>query len=374
MYPLDIAVIVETKSIWDELQATLAGTPVRVVLELSRITDAQSFLEKVSNARPDVVLMEIEKEQEGLEDIVKAVRGTSTSPFFFALHPSQNPEIILKALRAGATEFLAPPFGDPLKQALERVSTERARKQHQSGRSGGHAIGFISAKGGCGATTLACHTSVRLGAQSGQKVLLADFDMDAAMVGFVMKSKSPYTILDALRDVQRLDTNFWHALVSNGIPNLEILTGPQAPASVRAVGGDQIRYVMRFVREQYDWLVLDLGRGLSEFTLRSIEELDELYIVTTLEIPALHQAKVMIERLGKSGYNMNRLRLVVNRSPKRSELTADDIKKMLGLPVFSTISDDPEALHESFAEGKLVASGTSVARQFDDLSMKILKG
>jgi len=274
-------------------------------------------------------------------------------------------------LRAGANEFLSPPLREAVQQALERVSAERARKQNVSGRTGGRAVGFVSAKGGCGATTIACHCAVRLGARSGQKVLLADFDMDASMVGFVMKAKSPYTILDAFRDVQRLDANFWHALVSNGIPNLEILTGPQPPASVRGVGGDQIRYVLRFVRDQYDWLVLDLGRGLSEFSMRTIEELDEIYLITTLDIPALHHAKTTLERLSKNNYNLSRVRLVVNRSPKHAELTADDLKTMLGVPVFATVADDPEAFHESFAEGKLVAQGSNAARQFEALTLKI---
>ena len=61
---------------------------------------------------------------------------------------------------------------------------------------------------------------MELGRAGGRKVLLADFDMDAGMVGFLMKVKSPYSILDAINNLHRLDASYWKALVSNGIPGL----------------------------------------------------------------------------------------------------------------------------------------------------------
>ena len=67
------------------------------------------------------------------------------------------------------------------KKSLERRSMERSRRR-EGAKGGGKSLGFMSAKGGCGATTLICHVAAELG-RLNQKVLLADLDLDAGMVG-----------------------------------------------------------------------------------------------------------------------------------------------------------------------------------------------
>ena len=70
-----------------------------------------------------------------------------------------------------------------------------------------------------------------------QKVLLADLDLDAGMVGFITKTKSVYSILDAVNNLHRLDIHYWKALVSNGIPGVEIVSSPMALASKQPAEG-----------------------------------------------------------------------------------------------------------------------------------------
>jgi pilus assembly protein CpaE len=370
VYPLSIGLIIETKALWDDLQRALAELPVRVVLEQNGIADWPSFLEKLNRMRPDVLLVDIAGVKDMLEEAVQRIRSVAAPPAVFALHSQLDSDLILRTLRSGAGEYLFPPFKDSLRAALERVSAERNRQQ-QGAKPGGRAVGFLSAKGGCGATTVACHTASVLAGRTGQKTLLADFDLDAGMIAFLMKSKSQYTVFDALKNVHRLDANYWSALISNGIPHLEIMAAPAPPAAAQSITPEQIRYVVRFGRTQYDWMVFDLGRSLSQFSFQVVDEMDETFIVTTLEITALHQAKQLIQRLLDSGYGSHRLRLLLNRAPKRSEITLDELRGMLGLPVYAAIANDYASLQESYAEGKLAPPGSLLARQFNDLVAKI---
>ena len=213
-------------------------------------------------------------------------------------------------------------------------------------------LGLVSAKGGCGATTIACHTAVPLASRTGRKVLLADFDMEAGLIGFLMKAKSPYNVLDALKNVHRLDPNYWSALISNGIPNLEILSGPQPPPprtlSLRNRFGMSCASAAPSTTGSC-WI----SAVVSRYSFRAIEEVDEIYIVHHAGSPALHQAKQLIQRLVDSGCGMARIRLLLNRPPKRSDITLDELKTMLGIPVYATIADEYAALQESCNEGKL---------------------
>lgn len=370
MYPLSIGLIIDDKKIWDDLQSVLRELPVRVVMEEAGFSGDTSLIEKVERLRPDVLLIDISAAGDRLEAGVRELRSAACSPAVVALHTAAEPDAILRALRAGAAEFLYLPIGDQLRIALEKVSAEKSRVQ-QNSLPGGRVIGFVSGKGGCGATTLACHTAVDIAAAINGKVLIADCDMDAGMVGFLLKSKSPYTILDAIRNVNRLDPNYWNALVSNGIPRLHILSGPQAPAPLQGASAEQIRFVMRFGRTLYDWIVLDLGRSLNEFSFRAVEELDDLFIVSTFEVPALHQTKQLVKRLLDSGYGSSRLKLILNRAPKKSEISLDELEGMLGVAVYATVSNDYQSLQEAYTEGRLLAGTTALGRELNDFASRI---
>jgi pilus assembly protein CpaE len=370
VYPLTAGIVVHTKALWDELQTALTDLPVRVLFEHPEIGDLGAVLDKIERMRPEIVVLDVSTLVDSLEKVIRGIRSTSAAPAVVALNTVADTEVILNAMRAGATEYLYPPFAEPFRAALERVSHER-RSAAQSLRPGGRIIGFTSAKGGCGATTLACHTAIELSQLIKGKVLLADLDFDAGLIGFLLKSKSPYTISDAVRNTQRLDQSYWQALVSNGVRSgLEIITAP-LPGSRTVLKPEQLRFVLSFVRTQYDWIVLDLGRGLNPLSYSAIEEVEDLFMVTTLEVPALHQAKLMAHKLLETGYRKERLHLLLNQTPKSYELTLDELEKMLGVPVYTSIPSEYNAIHESYSEGKLVDRGTNLGKHFTRLAMKI---
>ncbi|MCL4401923.1 MAG: AAA family ATPase, partial [Acidobacteria bacterium] len=352
MYPLTIALGIETKELWDEVQLCLRDLPVRVLIEQRDLSDRRTLLDRVERLRPDVVVMEIGALGALVEEATRELKAVSDDMMIAAVHTSAEPEVILAAMRAGVHEYLHPPLQANLRAALERKSAERLRRRDS--RTGGRILGFFSAKGGCGATTVACHVGVELGRENTHKVLLADLDIDSGVMGFLLKAKSTYSILDAVENVHRLDFSYWKALVSNGIPGVEIIPAPVASAARQIPSQDELRPVLSFLRLHYDFVIADLGRSLGGAASSVLGELDEAFLVTSLEVPALHQAKAIVQRLLDSGYGKNRLRLVLNRVPKRLDVTPEEIEKMLGLPVYIMLPDDYAELYECYSAGKLL--------------------
>jgi pilus assembly protein CpaE len=181
-----------------------------------------------------------------------------------------------------------------------------------------------------------------------------------------LKSTTSYSIADAARNLQHLDESYWHGLVFNGIPDLDVLTAPP-PATPGLVSPDQMEPVVAFARTLYDWIVLDLGRNLTPYTLPILGHIDGLYVVTTYEIPALHQAKGMIQSVLHAGDSQDRLHLLMNRMPRHNEVTLDEIGEMLGLPVTETIPNDYAALQEAYAEGRLLNPDTPLGKGYAHL-------
>src|SRR5580658_6805339 len=370
MYPLTIGLAIKNRDLWEQAQSCLADLPFRIIVEHQDIGDVSNFLDRLERMRPDVVLIDISGWREPLEGLVTSIRAAIGDPMIIALNASADPDAILASMRAGINEYLYPPLREPLRRALEKRSAERSRRRDAGAKAGGKSFAFMSAKGGCGATTLVTHVAAELGRQN-QKVLLADLDLDSGMVGFITKTKSVYSILDAVNNLHRLDIHYWKALVSNGIPGVEIVAAPLTLASKYQIKDEQVRHVLGFARPHYDWTLVDLGRSLSHTAMAALEEIDEACLVTTLEVPALHQSKQIIQTLLDSGYGKQRIRLILNRTPKRLDITPGELEKTLGVPIFCMIPNGYPELYEAYAEGRMLGKGSELSKQIVRLANKL---
>jgi pilus assembly protein CpaE len=370
MEPLTLGLVIEDKDLRLDVQTSIHEMPVRVLMDQPEISDWVAFLEKLGRVRPDVLLVELTRLNLTLDEAVRSLKANVAAPMVVVLHKSADPELILAALRAGANEYLYAPFGEKLKKSLERLALERL-KQRGGRAQGGKAIAFLSVKGGCGSTTIACHVAAEIARQSRQQVLLADFDLDAGLVSFLMKSRSKYSLIDAIKNINRLDLSFWKALVSNGLPGLEVIAAPSAMTPKEHLNPEQVRHVLRFVRSCYQWTIVDLGRSLSLLSMHALGEIDELYLVSTMELLSLHQTRQIAEALVHSGYRRDRMHLILNRTPKRPPLTWEEIEKLLGLSLYAVLPDESTELHSCYTEGKLLSATSQLGKHLGRLAAKL---
>ena len=125
-----------------------------------------------------------------------------------ALLDGNDPDLILRCLRAGAVEFLIHPF------TVEQVDAAFAKLGRLQGsgelqiREPAKLFAVMPAKGGCGGTTLAANLAFQMKRLGAKRVLLADMDMLAGVLSFVLKIKSIYTLPDALAARQRARQRF----------------------------------------------------------------------------------------------------------------------------------------------------------------------
>ncbi|MGH9674897.1 MAG: AAA family ATPase, partial [Bryobacteraceae bacterium] len=248
---MNVGLIIGSTDLLAEVQSALHEAPVRVVLEQREIGDAAGLTEKLERAQPDVMLIALHQLSTPIDELVRQVKSASSSPMVIAVHSSADSETILKWVRAGADEFVYTPLKSDLQAALVRMAVSRAQRKAGT-KPRGKVFGFLAAKGGCGATTLACHLAVELHRITNLQVLLADFDLESGLIGFLMKSQCRYSLLDAVENAGRMDLSLWKALVSNGYPGVEVIMAPSSPGLNRTVALENFRYIVPFVRGHYD--------------------------------------------------------------------------------------------------------------------------
>ena len=332
-------------------------------------SDWKSVLHRTSQDHPEVLLVEIAAIRSDLTNALKAIKKAAPQTKIIALHPSDDPQIILAALRAGANEFVSPPYGDSFGPALSRVI--ESQKDERSPERRGKVVGFLSAKGGCGATTLACHIAADLQRQTSKQVLLADLDLTSGMVGFLMKTAGNYSILDAISNLPRLDESLWKALISKYKPGIDVIASPEDFSYEHAPSGDELRQAIRFMRTQHDWIVLDLGRSLNEVVAALYGELDELFLISVLEVSALHGLKAITQKLRDRGEDLTKLEVVLNRTPKMMDITQEELQKVIGRPLYAMLPNDYPSLYQSYSAGTLLSPDNRLAQQFSILTRKL---
>ncbi len=328
----------------------------------------QSVLAKLREEQPEVLMLEVGPMLARLGEALREVKACTPRTKVVALHPSPDPASILTALRSGAHEFIHPPWNENLRPALERMLVAGA---DEGGRRRGKVVGLLSAKGGCGATTIACHVADDLHRNTKRKIVLADMDLVSGMVGFAMKAKTSYSVLDAIQNIARLDESLWKALIVEYKPGFDVIPAPNSFSQDQFLPKQDLVELLRFMRTQYDWTVLDLGRSLNGIVSDLYEEIDQILLVSVLEVTALHGLKTIVRLLTERGENLDKLQLVINRTPKMMDMTTDELAKILGRPLYAMLPNDYPSLYQSYSSGTLLSPENRLAQQFGQLTSKI---
>jgi len=367
MYPLALGIAIRNNALWAELTQALRCFPFRVVADLHEYRG--SNVEHLAEAEPDVVFVET-PDAGSSENIVAAVRAQiNPAALIVALHPSPTVDTVVSAIRAGANEFLQIPIAANLGAILERAQTTFSSHRR------GSAVGFVSVKGGCGSSTIACHSAVSIGARldrHGKRALLIDLDLSTGVGRFIMKCQSSYSVVDAVQSFQKLDWSYWESIVAATHPGLDVLSAPENLHADLHLDHEKLRSVLAFARRYYAWTILDLGRGMGQLATSVLAELSDLYLIATDEITPLHMTRQIFRTVDEMKYPRERVRFVLNRMPRSSRSRNKEIAKVLGIPVFATLPNDYSALYECYSYGRLLPRRSKLARGISSLSARII--
>lgn len=282
---------------------------------------------------------------------------------------NDDPGLIMQCLRQGASGFLIQPFtSDQLKASLEKLSRSCAPMQ-AAAPSQCEIYCVIPVKGACGATTLACNLAYALKRVESKSLLLADLDGLTGTLPFLLKLKSNYSFVDALTVAGSLDADLWKALITN-CRGVDVLLSPEN--RVDSIGDlYDPGPLLGYMRRAYETVVLDTGSAYGDWNSSLARLSDEMLLVTTNELPALHAAQRVLGYLERCGCTRSNVRLVVNRYEGEGRLPQDGISKALGIEVFHTLPSEYPSIQRALMEGKPAPPGSAFGKSVAALAEKL---
>jgi pilus assembly protein CpaE len=329
--------------------------------------------EELRFAGPGCLMVDLDPAREDALRLVAEVSERKPELKIIAFSSEVAADKILEAIRSGASEFIAKPVEDKvLMEALRRLRRHLTPRAAQAPRSAAKVLTFFSTKGGSGATTVACNAAVSL-ARMGKSVLLLDLDLQLGELALFLGLKPRYTILDLVSNLHRADEALLKTFVVKHESGVHLLAGPDAPEREGVVGGDQIRKAIQFLREHYEYVVIDTPNNYYDYVVATLDVADRMFLVCTADLPSLRNIQRTLAICEQLGFAKNRMHVVLNRYEKTEQgVDRSSVERIAG-KVFWSIPNDYPTVIRSINSGIPLANmnHTEIARSFRGLAREI---
>ena len=248
------------------------------------------------------------------------------------LGPTKDADLILRAMREGAKEFVLTSDDDAIARALR----ELLGPVRLPGAGAVYAV--FPAKGGVGATTLATNLAGAL-QRTAPRTCLVDLNVNMGDVLAFLDLAGGYSIADVVANMRRLDRDLLDSTLLRHSSGVHVLAQSHRVEEADRVESTAVTSVLAFLRRHYGAVVLDGLRSFDELTVAAIDGSDVILLVVTQEVPAVRDARRCVDLFRRLGAE-SKLRLVVNRFQKGLEISPDVVAETVGLPVSATIAND----------------------------------
>jgi pilus assembly protein CpaE len=294
----------------------------------------------------------------------------STRTAVIGTAPTSDPDLIVRAMRAGMHEFLVfPPSADDLSGAVERLM-RRTRAES----SEGELIAVYTAKGGLGCTTVAvnlAHAFTTTRADS--RVALADLVVTGGDVRVFLNLRSSYDLGHLVDKGEKVDAELLTSLMS-ACHGVWVLPTGENPELDELFDAQAIAAILTHLRSHFGLTIIDCEHHLSERTLTALDAANRILIVTQLDVPSLRSTQRTLAVCRRLGYDDSKLNVVVNRYQSSDVLPLKDAEDLLQCSITWKLPNDYRLAAAALTKGvplAVVEPASKLARSYAELAKKL---
>jgi pilus assembly protein CpaE len=308
---------------------------------------------------PALIILDIENDPELGVRFAQYVAEQSPDSRFIAAGPPLSPDLLLEAMRAGVADYLVKPvIQEQLRPAVERMNSRLGRPATERPKPAGATYAFTSAKGGAGSSTVATNLAIIMQQLTGKKVLLVDLELQMGEIALMLGIQPRFNFVDMAQNFSRMDAGLLASFIERHSSGVHVLSAPYHPERAEGVSVEQVRRILHFLRQHYDYVFIDTSKSLLPSTLAAFEQSDVVFLVTNPDLPSLRNIQRGLPLIRRAlAAKDQQFRLVVNRHNGVDAIPQPDIERTLGLTVYWNLSNDFEAVVHSINTATPVVLG-----------------
>ncbi|MCK0142382.1 AAA family ATPase [Aliiroseovarius sp. F20344] len=309
------------------------------------IEDAVAFFEQPDAKELEFIAMALDDQDEAdlsaVATVIKAALERDIKVIVIAEEVS--PIALHQLLKLGAEEFVPYPLPDgalhdaikrmrekdiapPVNQEPERVATKN------TGNKEAVIFAVQPMAGGTGATTLAVNLAWELTQMKGNtppRVCLLDFGLQFGSTATYLDLQRRDVVYELLSDTEMMDQEiFMQALLPYG-DHLHVLTAPPDMLPLDMVTPEDIERIVEMARTNFDYVIIDMPNTLVQWTETVLQAAHVYFVTLELDLRSAQNTLRMIKALRAEELPVEKLRYVLNRAPKFTDLSGKSRVKRL---------------------------------------------
>lgn len=244
--------------------------------------------------------------------------------------------------------------------------------------------------GGCGASTFAANLAWELATiqKEGPRVCLIDLDFQFGSSATYLDLPRKEAVFDLLQDTANADSDTLLQAMLTFNDKLHVLTAPSDMLPLDFVTGEDIGRILDMAATNFDFVIVDMPRTVVGWTETVLARAHVYFAMMELDLRSAQNALRLVRALKAEGLPHEKLRYVLNRAPKFTDLSAKSrVKRMAesldisievqlpdgGAPV-TQANDHGLPLAETAAKNPLRKEIQKLAKSLHDLNAAVETG
>ncbi len=229
-----------------------------------------------------------------------------------------------------------------LVSAVERARFLLGSKGEESAPKGdvkGKIVTLFGPKGGTGKTTVATNLAIS-SAKSGINTTLLDANPTFGDCAAFLRVRPERTLDDIAGLGDELDDSAVAGIMTDHQSGLKLLTASNQVLNHGPVDVGMFERVMAALRRSFDLVIVDTGPTFDAHVATVLETADLSYLVTSLELPAVKDAKLCLSMLEQAQMHMEKIRVVINRSDSKVGFPLEEVTRAINCSIAAKLPSD----------------------------------
>jgi pilus assembly protein CpaE len=342
---LRLAIVDPKDDTRERLKAMLLGMDI-VWLE-AECSRYEFFPDVISQSKPDVGVISLDADPGKAIALLERMRADSPECSILAVSGTSDGQLILRAMRAGAKEFLTLPATlEEMMSALSRIADSKFGGVDGKSRSS-KIIAVAGSSGGVGCTSLAVNLGCILAAKPENSVALVDLDLAIGDADVFLDTIPDYSLVDVTQNIARLDFQLLKRSLTKHSSGLYLLPRPVQLQDVNLITPETLRRVFGLLKATFTHIVIDVSKGFNATDLAAFEFANDVLMVAQLDLPCLRNLVRLLMSFDEIEGLREKLKIVVNRVGLESgQIKLKKATETIGREIYYQIPNDYRTMVE----------------------------
>ncbi|MDX1947677.1 MAG: response regulator [Pirellulaceae bacterium] len=305
------------------------------------------FSDVIGQTKPDIGVVSIDSNPEKGLALIDRVREIAPDCAILVVSSSNDGQVILRAMRAGAKEFLTQPIKmEDLVAALDRISGAKFGTG-SGGNRACHVVAVCGATGGVGSTSLAINLGCVLASDQKNSVVLVDLDLSLGDADVFLDTIPDYTLVDVAQNISRLDFALLKRSLTKHASGLYLLPRPVQLQDTSLVTPEDLTRVLGLLKASFSHLILDLSKGYTPLDMVALKSAKDILLVTQLDLPCLRNVVRLMMSFNEVEGLKDKVKIIVNRAGLESgQISLKKAQETMGREIFWQLPNDYRTMVE----------------------------